>query len=254
MNSAKLSGALPPPQQRRSASGAILDARAAIFLPEFSVLAVADLHLGYAWAQRSRGLLLPVDVPDSTPGRLAQLVRDYSPRTVVLLGDLVHRASALPGMEASLRALCRAMGGAEIVLCPGNHDRRIDSLITEWSLPVRITPELRLGRYRLCHGDDPLPGNSDFPFSLSGETAITVIGHEHPAIDLGDGGATRARVPCFLESDSVLVLPAFSEWAAGCVVGRDAFLGSLARSARFHTAYAILGPRLLPIPINIRAR
>lgn len=252
----KPGGGLPPPQRLQIKFGLVLDARRAVFIPEASVLAVADLHLGYAWAQRSRGMLLPVQTPDSTAGRLAALVRDHAPATVAILGDIIHRAVALPALRASLEDLCHPLEGTRIVLCPGNHDRHIEGLIADWKLPVTVVPELRLGGFRLCHGDDPPAGDRTRSgatnLTLEGDALVSMIGHEHPAIELGDGIATRVRVPCFLESEGVFILPAFSDWVAGCVLGRDPFLGSIARSARFHTAYACLGPRLLAMPIPLR--
>ena len=242
----------PHPKCLTLASGLVLDARRAVFLPEFSVLAVADLHLGYSWAQRSRGLLLPVETPDSTPSRLTDLVRDHAPQTVVLLGDLVQRAIALPALRTALEDLCRSLAGTQIVLCLGNHDLRFEQLASDWHVPITITPELRLGRWRLCHGDDPPAKAGTPPMILESEPPLTVIGHEHPAVELNDGLATRVRVPCFLVSDNLVILPAFSDWAAGSVVGRHSFLGKAAQSARFHTAYACLGPRLLPLPLGRR--
>ena len=244
----------PPPKCLTLASGLVLDARRAVFLPKFSVLAVADLHLGYSWAQRSRGLLLPVETPDSIPARLTTLVRDHAPQTVVLLGDLVHRAIALPALRSALEHLCRSLAGTQIVLCQGNHDLRFEQLAADWRLPITVTQELRLGRLRLRHGDDPPTEGGAPPLTLESEPPLTVIGHEHPAVELGDGLATRVRVPCFLVSDNLVILPAFSDWAAGCVVGRHSFLGKAAQSARFHTAFACLGPRLLPLPLGRRGR
>lgn len=231
-------------------SGLTLDARRAAFLPSFSVLAVADLHLGYAWAQRTRGLLLPVSTPDLSVPRLAALVNDYAPETVVLLGDIVHRAVALPALQAALTGLCDALAGRRILFCLGNHDRQIERLVADWKLPVSVTSEYRLGRFRLRHGDDRATAVDSSSFALEGESPLAVIGHEHPALELGDGVASRTRAPCFLVSGEVVILPAFSDWAAGCVVGRDSFLGTTARSTRFRTAYACLGPRLLPIPLG----
>lgn len=241
-----------PPKCLTLASGLVLDARRAVFLPEFSVLAVADLHLGYSWAQRSRGLLLPVETPDSTPTRLKALVRDHAPKTVVLLGDLVQRAIALPALRTALEDLCRSLADTKIVLCLGNHDLRFEQLAADWHVPITITRELRLGRWRLCHGDDPPAEAGTPPMILESEPPLTVIGHEHPAVELNDGLATRVRVPCFLVSDNLVILPAFSDWAAGCVIGRHSFLGKAAQSAQFHTAYACLGPRLLPLPLGRR--
>ncbi|MBL9175663.1 MAG: metallophosphoesterase [Verrucomicrobiales bacterium] len=245
-------GAPPGPQGIRIDCGWTLDARRAAFQETASLLAVADLHLGYAWAQRSRGLLLPVDTPDTSTDRLAELCNAYQPRTVVILGDLIHRATALEALRPVLETFCAALQGRDVVLCSGNHDRGIRPLIARWQLPIRAVEGLDSGRFHLRHGDDPHPEHPAEPFTLAGDTSFVVQGHEHPALELGDGRLTRVRVPCFLTSDDTLLLPAFSDWASGCRVGRDPFLGSRARGTRFHTAYACMGPRLLPIPLDVR--
>ncbi|HAB17561.1 MAG TPA: metallophosphoesterase [Verrucomicrobiota bacterium] len=229
-------------------AGVTLDARRAIYFSEAQTLAVADVHLGYAWVQRQRGALLPVATPDTTYSRLSALLSDYSPREVVVLGDLVHQAVALPAVERALRALGEILAkGMTLTVCQGNHDRDLGVLVNQWSLPMRIVSSLRVGRYQLHHGDGE-PDVSDF--RLDSADAIQVIGHEHPALRLGDGVATAVKVPCFLVADEVIVVPAFSDWAAGCVFGRDQFLGRVARCAAFHSAFACLGPRLLRIPLK----
>lgn len=241
----------PKPQRIRLECGWTLDARRAAFLESASVLAVADLHLGYAWAQRSRGLLLPVETPDTTATRLAELCADYQPRTVAILGDLIHRAVALDALRPVLEEFCASLTERELVLCAGNHDRGLGTLVNEWRLPIRIVGTLPVGGFHLCHGDDSHEPSGKF--ALAGDAPFTVLGHEHPAMELGDGMLTRVRVPCHLLSNDTLLLPAFSEWASGCLVGRDAFLGSRARGTRFHTAYACMGPRLLPVPLRARS-
>jgi len=231
--------------------GVVFDARRALFLEETGALVVADLHLGYAWAQRQRGLLMPVGTPDDAAGRLAGLVRDHAPRAVVVLGDLVHRAVAHPGVREELEAVCASLANRPIVLCPGNHDSRIETLLANWRLPITVTSEWNAGSFRLSHGDVMAQEAAEGSFRLGGASRrVSVIGHEHPAIELGDGALTRVKVPCFLLAADTVVLPAFSEWAAGCVVGRDVFLGPVARAARFEAAYACLGPRLLPVSLR----
>ncbi|MBN8248011.1 MAG: metallophosphoesterase [Verrucomicrobia bacterium] len=235
-------------------SGVLFDARRALFLEESATLVVADLHLGYAWTQRRRGLLMPLGAVEDAGERMASLVRDHSPRTVVLLGDLVHRAEALPGIREELESLCRPLAGLRVLLCRGNHDRRIEALLSGWRLPIEVCGQWTAGRFLLSHGDAALPGVDGECFQLNGGDTVSVIGHEHPAVELGDGVATRVKAPCFLVAPDLVVLPAFSAWAAGCVAGRDAFLGPQARAARFETAVACLGPRLLPVPLDSRRK
>src|SRR6185436_14629376 len=57
-----------------------LDHRRALYLEGHSVLAVADLHLGYAWAHRYHGQMLPVAAGDRLLERLTALCTYYHPR------------------------------------------------------------------------------------------------------------------------------------------------------------------------------
>lgn len=233
--------------------GVVLDARRALFLSETTTLVVADLHLGYAWVQRQRGALLPVAGPQSTLDRLSRLLADYQPRRLVILGDLVHRAVALPALESELHSLAQRLPpSVEWTICTGNHDQGLASLLgNRFRTPApQLTAQWSTGRFRLHHGDRA--AETSGPLALSAEDPVDVIGHEHPAIRLGDGVATQAKVPCFLRAQDVWVLPAFSNWAAGCEIGRQPFLGPVAQRARFHTAFACLGARILKIPLQSR--
>lgn len=232
------------------ASGLVLDARRAVFLPTSRTLAVADLHLGYAWAKRTHGALLPV-IDDNTTDRLTELQRTYQPRRLVVLGDIVQEALALPALEKLLREFCERLGSAsELIFCLGNHDRHLQRLVRDWQLPVACHHQLTLDGHKLLHGDQRPRLTEEVPFTLEASPRVSrLIGHEHPALTLGDGLASRAKCPAFLVADGLLVLPAFSAWAAGCEFGRQPFLGPLACAARFHTAFACVGPRLLRVPL-----
>jgi metallophosphoesterase superfamily enzyme len=75
------------------------------------------------------------------------------------------------------------------------------------------------------------------------------MGHEHPAITIGDGVTTSQKCPCFLVSESVIILPAFSSWAAGTNIHAYEFMSETARAAKFTQAIAICGEKLLPISL-----
>src|SRR5438132_1492813 len=66
--------------------GVVFDARRAVYFREHDLLAIADLHLGYAWAHRAEGQLLPVSKADDALTRLRALVDDYKPARLVILG------------------------------------------------------------------------------------------------------------------------------------------------------------------------
>jgi metallophosphoesterase superfamily enzyme len=75
------------------------------------------------------------------------------------------------------------------------------------------------------------------------------MGHEHPAIHLHDRVTTSVKCPCFLTGPRILILPAFSSWAAGSNVRSTPFLSAFAREALFSHAYAIVAGRILPVPL-----
>lgn len=204
--------------------GIWLDARRAIWFEQLSILAVADLHIGYSWAQRHDGQMMPLQQPDDTISRLQRLCEFYKPAELLLLGDIVHRALPLPQIEAELKELLTQPQGLRLIA--GNHDRFLEKLIS-----VPLQTEYVRGPYLFVHGH------------LASERPERVImGHEHPAISVGDGVATSVKCPCFLISRKVIVLPAFSLWAAGGV--------EIALRQRFEQAVAILGDKLLPIRLK----
>lgn len=231
---------------------AILDSRRALFVPDAGILALADLHLGYTWVQRRRGALLPVNTPDTAGARFESLIQSYQPKSCVLVGDVVHQAVALPAIQEELQTLARRLPvTTEWIICPGNHDQQLPALLTRLGLRAEVTSVWTSGRYRFHHGDRVVVGTPNATgFALQADSDFHIIGHEHPALRLGDGVATSAKVPCFLLGANALVLPAFSDWASGCEVGRAPFLGPLAQTTRFESAIACLGPRLLRIPLR----
>jgi DNA ligase-associated metallophosphoesterase len=218
-----------------------LDARHALWLADDRALVVADLHLGYAWAHRHGGQLMPLSVPDDTIERLARLAADYRAAEVVLLGDIVHRAVPVPALREQLVALAAQLSNVRLRWIAGNHDGRLRGLLEECGMRgVSLERELAMGPHLLAHGDDA------GPLERLGAGRL-IVGHEHPAIHLGDGVTTSLKCPCFLLSERVLVLPAFSRWAAGCNVRNGRYMSAIAQGARFTHAFAIMGGRILPV-------
>jgi hypothetical protein len=221
--------------------GIVFDSRRAVYFREQRLLAVADLHLGYAWSHRAQGQLMPVASKDNVLDRLSALVADYNPQRVVLLGDIVHRALPVPALLDELRALLAlAEGKCELVLLAGNHDRKLQQLLEQLGASDVLRDEFCSAENVFLHGDRP----------ATQPATRYIIGHEHPAISLGDGVATSRKFPCFLIAQNVLTLPSFSSWSAHTPFPFYEFMSPIARAARFETALAIMGDRLLPVPIR----
>lgn len=232
--------------------GVWLDAGRAVWLAEPRVLVVADLHLGYAWAHRADGQLLPLSAAEDTTERLLALLNRYPARELVLLGDIVHRAVDVPALYTELRWLVLNVGDrTRLRLVGGNHDRHLAATLAAAGLALEIDDTVTVGPHLLLHGDNR---NEALAVTHLQECAQrsgrVILGHEHPAITLSGGVASSVKCPCFLAAQSVLVLPAFSAWAAGCPIRDGGFLSHYARLTHFDRAVAVLNDKLLPIPIS----
>ena len=177
------------------ANDVVLDGRLAVFHQRHRWLAIADLHFGYEISQRAAGRLMPLWGMSSIEERLAQLLADYQPERLVILGDLVHDRSSA---KEALRLVERLRSEREVILIAGNHDRHLGGLID-------MQPDWVCAGFHFHHGHcaRETPG------------AIQIIGHHHPAGTIRDGAGLRLKLPAFVQQDSCWILPAFSPWAAG---------------------------------------
>jgi uncharacterized protein len=197
----------------------ILHPSGALWLPDVGTLIVADLHLGYGLAQRRRGELGAV-ADTETAEKLTAVVQELIPKQLVLLGDAVHAPRPSKIEKDWIQHCFRSWAStAAIFFVRGNHDRRISL-----DFAVETSAQWRSPGWIGVHGDGmiPEPGN--------GETLV--VGHLHPAVGIEDAAGVKRKIPVFLESEHILVLPAFSPFAAGVDVLR-----------RFPTELSIFGGR-----------
>jgi DNA ligase-associated metallophosphoesterase len=228
----------------------LLDARRALFVRSTRTLALADLHLGYAWAHRHAGQLLPVSAQEDSLERITNLIDSHDAREVVLLGDIVHRAVAVEALKAELCKIISTLSERlHLVLVAGNHDRHLQKLLVGCGLSTKISTEFLAGRHLFVHGDtssDVIANRQ----AVAARGGRVIIGHEHPAITISDGVATRVKCPCFLVGKEIIVLPAFSPWAAGTDVLVYPRMSAWAGGVTFTTAFAIVNGKLLPRPLH----
>ena len=180
--------------------GRYAHASGALWLPDLRTAVLADVHLGFGWALRRRGQLGPVHDP-AIEMKLAGVVAELKPETVVFLGDLVHAPRPTP---AEREIVERAIGSlnARVIVVLGNHDRGFTRDYPK--LPVEVCQEWRPPGLIAVHGDRSLP-----------EGRHVIAGHIHPALGiLDDAGASR-RMPVFVAGEQLTLLPAFSTMAAG---------------------------------------
>src|SRR5262249_56155688 len=101
----------------------VTDCVGALFWPEQSVLAVADLHLEKGSSFATRGVLLPPYDTASTLARLSRLILRYAPRAVIALGDSFHDRGGPARVSNEDRATLSALQrGRDWIWIAGNHD------------------------------------------------------------------------------------------------------------------------------------
>ena len=225
--------------------GLRLDSRRAVWMTGSRTLIVSDLHIGFPWVQKERGEWMHQEDPDEPRRRLATLASEYQPSEIVFLGDLVHKLVDLVAIENELRALLEPLSNhCRLVLVRGNHDAGFVSRQETWALPITVVDERVVDGRILRHGHLPIAEEVD---AAATEQMPMILGHEHPAVHVRDG-MTSAKHHCFLVGRDCVVLPAFSGWVTGMLVGTDTFLSPLLSSPRFDRAIPIIGTALLDLP------
>jgi DNA ligase-associated metallophosphoesterase len=173
----------------------LLDGRLALFHKTEHWLAVADLHFGYELSQRAAGRLVPLWGMATISERLTELVKEYVPRRLIILGDLVHDKTAASEAAQLLRGFAER---CEVVVVAGNHDRQLRG-------HVDMVDLLEAGHFHFHHGH------------CASDVAdrIQIIGHHHPAAVITDGAGLRLKCPAFVQQSRCWIMPAFSPWASG---------------------------------------
>lgn len=173
----------------------------ALFWPRAATLVAADFHWGKGATFRAAGIPIPVGATSDDLSRLDAALLRTCARRLVVLGDLFHaRAGRIATRTlAELRRWRELRSGLEILLVRGNHDRHAgdppeDLRINCVDAPAYVPP------FILRH--EP----------ASSPEGYTLAGHVHPGVVLYGQALQRERLPCFLLSRRVAVLPAFGSF------------------------------------------
>ncbi|MGM0583964.1 MAG: ligase-associated DNA damage response endonuclease PdeM [Pseudomonadota bacterium] len=184
-------------------AGARLVARpsGALWWPAASLLVVADLHLGKSerLARRGGALLPPYETAE-TLDRLAAEMAALAPARVLCLGDSFDDLAAGETLrEADADRLRALMAGRRWIWAEGNHD--------PGPLPLG-------GEHAREHHEGPLLFRHAAAPQPPAPRRAEVSGHHHPKAGLRAGGRRLSR-PCFVLTESRLILPAFGRYTGG---------------------------------------
>lgn len=195
----------------------------ALYWPEQSLLAVADLHLEKGSSYAARGQFLPPYDTAATLARLARLIAHYAPRVVVALGDSFHDGGGPARLACDDRASLLAMQrGRDWIWITGNHDPEPAA-----NIGGAFHETLTLGALTFRHLPTGTPGD--------------ICGHLHPVARIAQRGRALSR-RCFAADKTRMVMPAFGAFTGGLNV-RDAAFADLFGTLAF-TAHMLGEDRL----------
>lgn len=168
----------------------------AMYLPEESLLVIADLHIGKVTHFRKAGIPVPREAHINNLSRLSRLMFRIRPARVLFLGDLFHSDH-----NREWKTLCDWMQqfpDVSFELTTGNHDILPATFYEEAGVTV-YPSGLQEGSFLFVHEPRNEPAGEWFTFS----------GHVHPGVRLTGKGRQSLRLPCFWQGSWQMILPAF---------------------------------------------
>jgi uncharacterized protein len=182
----------------------VADCAGALYWPDQSLLAIADLHLEKGSGFAERGVLLPPYDTAATLAGIARLTDRFAPRVVIALGDSFHDGDGPARIEVTDRAVLAALQrGRDWIWIRGNHDP-VPASGMGGSFATMLAIDTLIFRHQ--------------PTGAAGEIA----GHLHPVARVRARGHIVSR-RCFASDGARLVMPAFGAYAGGLNVRHRAF-------------------------------
>lgn len=170
-----------------------------IFLVDWKVMVLADLHFGKINHFRKAGIPVPTKANDKNYELLVQLLTKWKPERLIFLGDLFH--SHYNDEWEVLGQIKRYFKNCTFELVLGNHD---------------VMSELQYERHEIViHPIDLKVGSLLFTHELIENIPpglYNISGHLHPGVNLRGSGRQSITLPCFYFSKHHGILPAFGSF------------------------------------------
>ncbi len=165
---------------------------------------ISDLHIGFEGVARREGAAFPSVQKEYLLKKLELMFERYSPDRVIINGDMKHEFSR--NLRDEWNEVSFFMEWlkerAELTLIRGNHDNYLATIAGKHGLELMESVEIE--GMLITHGHLPIETDKR-----------VVIGHEHPTVRIKGAVGPLARIPCFLSSPSLIVLPAMSRFSLG---------------------------------------
>ncbi len=195
----------------------------ALYLEEFNTLVIGDVHLGFEESLNRKGVLVPRFQYKDTIERLKKIILQLKekPKEIVINGDLKHEFGEISEQEwrEILKFIDFLSENCErIVLVKGNHDVILYPIARKRNIGIAET--YSIGKIFISHGHT-IPESEEFR-----KSKIILIGDEHPAVTLKEGG--RAELyKCFLKGKwkgkELIIMPSFNQVTIGKDILRERF-------------------------------
>jgi len=177
-----------------------------LYLEKYQALIVSDFHLGYEEYLNSKGVLIPKLSVNNVLKRLNKIILLVKPEIIIINGDLKHEFGKISNQEwrDSLRVLDFLSKKCDkLFLIKGNHDSILEPIAMKRE--IETVNSIVFGNILVIHGDKLV--------KIHSKVKTIIIGHEHPAVIIGD--KTRIETyKCFLSGKykrkNLIVQPSFN--------------------------------------------
>jgi len=176
-----------------------------LILDDGPTAVLGDLHLGYESALEEEGMYIPRINTESIRDAMNNVLSEYEPKRVVLLGDIKHDFKRLKreARDEVRKIVDLLMEASDVIVVKGNHDNFLQNILSDVGLMA--VDYVDMGGFRMEHGH------------TDSKVRPVIIGHEHPSVRIPGAMSGGIKIHCFVhqKKDGVIVLPPFSPFSAG---------------------------------------
>ncbi len=191
----------------------------ALYLPRHKAIVIADSHIGYEEALQKKGILVPMMQYKDILKRLERIFSLVEVEQIIFNGDIKHEFGTISRQEwkETLGLLDFLQKHGKVVLIKGNHDTILG--------PLAMRKNLEIKDYIIL--DDVFITHGHKIFEIPKGIKTVIIGHEHPAAALKEGGRYE-KFKCFLsgkyKKKKLVVIPSLLQAVEGTDILKEEIL------------------------------
>jgi len=176
----------------------VLTTERCMYWSDQNLLILSDTHFGKSGHFRKEGIGLPQGVLEQDLKRLKNLILQFQPKGLLIIGDLFH--STFNQEISVFKSFRDEFSGTDVHLINGNHDILNKNEYKKLSIEDH-GKRLKIGPFTFVHDHEDISGE---------EVNYSFCGHLHPGVSIRGTGKQKLRLPCFYFTEKFACLPAFS--------------------------------------------